>query len=78
MTQIHADMTVDARGLSCPIPIVRTKKAMDALQPDQVLEVLATDKGSCKDVPAWARTTGNQILATSEQDGVFRFYIRKS
>jgi TusA-related sulfurtransferase len=74
---IKADVTVDARGLSCPMPVVRTKKAIDTLQPGQVLELLATDKGSMKDVQAWAASTGHEVLETVEQDGVFTFYIRR-
>ncbi|KPC97477.1 Sulfurtransferase TusA [Geobacillus sp. BCO2] len=55
---IKVDMTVDAKGLSCPMPIVRTKKAINELQPGQVLEVQATDKGSKADIKAWAEAQG--------------------
>ena len=57
---IRVDMTVDAKGLSCPMPIVKTKKAINDLQPGQVLEVQATDKGSKADIKAWAESTGHQ------------------
>lgn len=73
----EANVTVDARGLMCPMPIVRTKKAMDTLQTGQVLELLATDKGSTRDVAAWTKAAGHELLEAGEQDGVYRFYIRK-
>ena len=57
---IHVDLVVDARGLSCPMPIVRTKKAMEQLQPGQVLEVRATDKESLADIQGWMKNTGHQ------------------
>ncbi|AMQ20855.1 sulfurtransferase TusA family protein [Anoxybacillus geothermalis] len=75
---IKVDMTVDAKGLSCPMPIVRTKKAINELQPGQVLEVQATDKGSKADIKAWAESTGHQYLGTIEENGVLKHYIRKS
>lgn len=73
MKSLAIALTVDARGLSCPMPVVRTKKAMDGLQPGEILELLATDKGSVKDVQAWARSGGHDVVAFGEQDGVFKF-----
>lgn len=73
-----AATTVDARGLTCPLPVVRTKKAMDGLKSGEVLELLATDKGSTNDVKAWARNGGHELLDFQADDGVFRFYIRKA
>ncbi|WP_374718545.1 sulfurtransferase TusA family protein [Parageobacillus toebii] len=75
---IRVNMTVDAKGLSCPMPIVKTKKAMNELQPGQVLEVQATDKGSKADIKAWAESTGHQYLGTIEEENVFKHYIRKA
>ncbi|WP_027409848.1 sulfurtransferase TusA family protein [Anoxybacteroides tepidamans] len=75
---IQANMTVDAKGLSCPMPIVRTKKAINELQPGQVLEVEATDKGSKADIKAWAESTGHQYLGTIEEGNVLKHYIRKA
>jgi rhodanese-related sulfurtransferase/TusA-related sulfurtransferase len=75
---IQANMTVDAKGLSCPMPIVRTKKAINDLQPGQVLEVEATDKGSKADMKAWAESTGHQYLGTIEEGNVLKHYIRKA
>lgn len=75
---IQVNMTVDAKGLSCPMPIVKTKKAMNELAPGQVLEVQATDKGSKADIKAWAESTGHQYLGTVEEGNVLKHYIRKA
>jgi rhodanese-related sulfurtransferase/TusA-related sulfurtransferase len=75
---IQVNMTVDAKGLSCPMPIVKTKKAINDIEPGQVLEVQATDKGSRADIKAWAESTGHQYLGTIEEDGVLKHYIRKA
>ncbi|MBW7650911.1 sulfurtransferase TusA family protein [Anoxybacillus sp. ST4] len=75
---IHVDYVVDARGLACPMPIVRTKKAMEQLQPGQVLEVQATDKGSLADIQGWARNTGHQYIGTIEEGEVLKHYLRKA
>lgn len=67
---------VDARGLSCPMPIVKTAQAMKTVAPGALLEVLATDPGSVKDFTAWARTTGNELVESSVEGGVYRFVLR--
>jgi tRNA 2-thiouridine synthesizing protein A len=69
--------TVDAKGLSCPLPIVRTAQAMKELASGQLLEVLATDPGSVKDFAAWSKSTGNEISEQTQDGGVFRFVLRK-
>jgi tRNA 2-thiouridine synthesizing protein A len=69
---------LDLKGLSCPIPIVKTAKAVKALQPGDLIEALATDPGSVADFAAWSRSTGNELVEQSEQDGVYRFVIRKT
>ncbi|ATP40468.1 hypothetical protein CSE16_10640 [Solibacillus sp. R5-41] len=74
---IKADMQLDAKGLACPMPIVRTKKAMNELTEGQVLEVLATDKGSKADLAAWSKTVGHQYIGTTEDGDVLIHYIRK-
>jgi len=71
------DVTVDARGLNCPMPIVKTAQAVKTLASGQTLEVLATDPGSVKDFAAWSKTTGNEIVEQSADGGVFRFVMRK-
>ena len=75
---IKADVRLDAKGLACPMPIVKTKKAIKELSGGQVLEVAATDKGSKADLSAWAQSTGHEYLGTTEEGDVLFHYIRKS
>ncbi|MWV43128.1 hypothetical protein GRF59_05745 [Paenibacillus sp. HJL G12] len=75
---IKVDHVVDAKGLACPMPIVRTRKAMNDLNAGQVLELQATDKGSVADIQAWAKSTGHQFLGTQQENDVYRHYVRKS
>lgn len=75
---IKANEVLDAKGLACPMPIVRTKKAMNNLVAGHVLEVQATDKGSKADIKAWAESTGHQYLGTIEDGDVLKHYLRKS
>lgn len=70
-------VTLDLKGLSCPMPIVKTAKAMKDLAPGDVIEAFATDLGSVPDFFAWCRATGNQLLEQDVHDGVYRFVIRK-
>ncbi|QCT01195.1 SirA family protein [Paenibacillus algicola] len=72
------DMTLDAKGLACPLPIVRTKKAMKELKEGRVLEVQATDPGSTADMKAWAEGMEHQYLGTVEAEGVLKHYLRKA
>lgn len=72
------DVTVDAKGQKCPMPVLMTSRAAKGLQPGQVMLVEATDGGSRSDIPSWAKDTGNELLDTSSEDGVFRYVIRKS
>jgi tRNA 2-thiouridine synthesizing protein A len=69
--------TLDLKGLSCPIPIVKTAKAMKEMSSGDVLEALATDPGSVPDFIAWSKSTGNELMQRTEQDGVFRFVLKK-
>lgn len=78
MAAIKSNMRLDAKGLACPMPIVRTKKAMKDLEAGHVLEVEATDKGSKADMQAWAESTGHQYLGTIEEGDVLKHYLRKS
>ena len=75
-TRTH-DRELDARGLNCPLPILRTKKALNDMISGNVLKVLATDPASVKDFQAFARQTGNALIEHSEADGVFRFYLQR-
>lgn len=71
------DQELDCSGLACPMPILKTKKAVDALQTGQVLKMIATDPGAVPDVQAWTSKTGQELLG-HEQDGPkFTFYIKK-
>ncbi|MNJ36796.1 sulfurtransferase TusA family protein [Paenibacillus bouchesdurhonensis] len=77
-TDLQVDKRLDCKGLSCPLPIVRTKKAMDEMNPGQVIEVQATDRGSLADIQGWAKNTGHQYLGTIEEKQVLKHYLRKS
>ena len=74
---IKADVQLDAKGLACPMPIVKTKKAMNGLVDGQVLEIQATDKGSKADLAAWSKSVGHQYIGTTEEGNVLTHYIRK-
>lgn len=78
MDTLKTDLVLDAKGLACPMPIVKTKKAINNLEAGQVLEVQATDKGSKADIKAWAQSTGHQYLGTIEEGDVLKHYLRKS
>jgi tRNA 2-thiouridine synthesizing protein A len=69
---------VDARGLSCPMPIVKMAQAIKAIASGGLIEVLATDPGSVKDFAAWARTTGNDLIEQTVDGGVYRFVVRRT
>ena len=72
------DETLDASGLNCPLPILRTKKALAGMESGKVLQVIATDPGSVKDFEAFARQTGNALLESTSDAGRFVYLIRKS
>ncbi|MBM6618165.1 sulfurtransferase TusA family protein [Bacillus suaedaesalsae] len=75
---MKANEILDAKGLACPMPIVKTKKAINNLEAGLILEVQATDKGSKADIKAWAESTGHQYLGTLEEGDVLKHYIRKA
>jgi len=72
------DAELDAKGLNCPLPILRAKKAISALTTGQVLKIVATDPGSVKDFEAFCNQTGNELISSAEADGAFEFLIKKS
>jgi tRNA 2-thiouridine synthesizing protein A len=74
---MNFDKELDTRGLNCPLPILRTKKALAELQSGQVLKVVATDPGAVKDFQAFSRQTGHPLLAHSEEQKEFIFFMRK-
>lgn len=71
-----ADLTLDAKGLNCPLPILRAKKALKELPTGKTLEILATDPGSVKDFEAFCRTTGNELVESRVDGGTYVFTIR--
>jgi TusA-related sulfurtransferase len=71
------DREVDARGLNCPLPILRAKKTLNDMTSGQVVRVLATDPGSVRDFEAFARQTGNQLVQSTQQDGAYVFLMRR-
>lgn len=73
----HFDREINTVGLSCPIPILRTKKALNEMKEGQVLHVIATDTGTKGDIKAFTACTGNELLESTEEDGNFSFYIKK-
>ncbi len=77
MSSEQIAQVVDAKGLSCPMPIVKTAQAVKGLASGQLLEVLATDPGSTKDFAAWAKSTGNELVEQAVEGGVYRFVLRK-
>ena len=77
-TTIMTNQVLDCEGLACPMPIVKTKKAIEQLNAGEVLEVRATDKGSVADLQSWADRTGHQYIGLKEEGGVLRHFLRKS
>ncbi len=73
-----ATQTLDAKGLNCPLPILKAKKAMGGLKPGETLEVIATDPGAVKDFEAFSRATGHELMESKDEGGVFRFLIKKA
>ena len=74
---MEADLELDTRGLNCPLPILRTKKALGGIQSGQVLKIVATDPGSVKDFETFAKQTGHQLLSHGEANGEFTFLMKK-
>ena len=77
MPVIEISQSIDARGLSCPMPIVKTAQTVKAIPSGAAVELLATDPGSVKDVAAWCRATGNELVEQTSDGAVYRFVIRR-
>jgi tRNA 2-thiouridine synthesizing protein A len=71
-----AAQTLDTKGLSCPLPVLKARKALKELAPGDTLEILSTDPGAVRDFEAFCRTTGNELVESEEVDGVFRFLLK--
>lgn len=78
MDDIKADVILDVKGLTCPMPVLRTKKAIDGMGSGQILEVFATDPASKADIAAFLNRLGHELIETKEKDGIFSFLIRKN
>ena len=77
MPVVEITQLIDARGLSCPMPIVKTAQAVRAIPSGAVVELVATDPGSIKDIAAWCRATGNELVEQTSDGAVYRFVIRR-
>lgn len=75
--EYRADQVLDCRKLSCPLPVLKTKNAISKMDMGKILEVISTDPGSVKDIEAWAKQTGQDLLEIIREDGHYRFYIKK-
>ncbi len=75
---MNFDKELNARGMSCPLPIVKTKKALNEMTSGQVLKVISTDSGSVKDMAAFAEQTGNTLMDTPQSNGEYTFYLKKN
>lgn len=76
--QMSADVVLDACGLACPMPLLKTKLALARMEPGQVLEVTASDPGSWRDIPAYLELSGHRLLSAREHDGLYDYRIEKS
>ena len=77
MSDITPDEVADLKGLNCPMPVLKTKKALDNIEGGKILQVDLTDAGSKSDLPAMIKRTGNELLKMTEDNGVYTFYIKK-
>ena len=77
MTALQADKVLDCTGMLCPVPVVKTSKAIKEIQIGQVLQMIATDPGAPPDMEAWSRQTGNELLDSHQEGGKFIFYFRR-
>jgi len=76
-TDIKVDKVMDLKGLPCPMPVVKVSKGIKEVEVGQVVEAISTDPGSLTDFPAWARTSGNEILKTEQDGNSIKFYIKR-
>ncbi|AIQ64125.1 MULTISPECIES: sulfurtransferase TusA family protein [Paenibacillus] len=74
---MKTDIVVDTKGMACPLPIVKAKKALDGLESGQVMEVQSTDKGSINDFQAWVKQTKHELLKHEEDNGIYKFFVKK-
>ncbi len=77
MSEFTPEQTLDAKGLKCPMPVVKTSKEVKNISVGGILEILATDPGSMADITAWTKSTGNELLKAEKDGDVFKFYVRR-
>ncbi|MBZ4219418.1 MAG: sulfurtransferase TusA family protein [Chlorobium sp.] len=77
MSEIVSNLALNCEGLNCPLPILKTKKAIDSLNSGEILKMIATDPGSVNDMASWAKRTGHELVAHTESAGVHTFFIKK-
>jgi TusA-related sulfurtransferase len=75
--KMKTDIVMDTKGMACPMPIVKAKKALDGLESGQVMEVQSTDKGSINDFQAWVKQTKHELLKHEEDNGIYKFFVKK-
>jgi tRNA 2-thiouridine synthesizing protein A len=75
---IKISKSFDLKGLACPMPVVKVSKGIKDVEVGDVIEAISTDPGSLTDIPAWARTTGNEVVKTDQDGDVIRFYIKRN
>jgi tRNA 2-thiouridine synthesizing protein A len=75
--ELKAIKTMDLKGLACPQPVIKVSKGIKEVEVGQILEAVTTDPGSLADFPAWARTSGNEILKTEQESGLIRFFVKR-
>jgi len=78
MSDFNVKKTLDTSGLSCPLPVVKTKKALKDIEIGDILEMISTDAGSIPDMEAWARQTGHELLESNDEGSSYRFFIKKT
>ncbi|WP_410511297.1 sulfurtransferase TusA family protein [Paenibacillus sp. BR2-3] len=74
---MQVDVVVDTKGMACPMPIVKAKKALDGLTSGQIMEVQSTDKGSVNDFQAWVKQTKHELIKHEEDNGIYKFFVKK-
>ncbi len=75
---VEANEVIDTSGLNCPLPVLKAKKAIKSIDVGAVLKIISTDPGSKKDIPAWARVTGQELLEETEEGGKYVFYVKRA
>jgi len=75
---LQVDQRLDCKGLACPLPVIKTKQAIDKMSMGQILEMVSTDPGSIPDMQAWSRKTGHELLESKQEGNLYIFYIRKA